>query len=159
MDYDKKVNKIKKMLDEGKSNKSIIEALNMNRFDFYNLCNREGFKYNKQAKIGGRKIGAKDLSQRVRRTRAEIKKGGNIQAINEIEHNRRKQQEETQNELNKYESYLNTKKGGNNNLKKNKYNDIDTFLNNALEEAERPLTTDEIKNLYNASGREERRRS
>lgn len=153
--YEDKIKKIKKMLDEGKSNKSIIDALKMTRFDFYNLCKREGFEYNKQPKIGGRKIGAKDLKQRIRRTRKEIIKGGNLRVINEIESDRRKQQQEIENELNEYESYLKTKKTKKerkNNLKKDNYNDIDTFLNNALLEAQRPLSQDEIKNIYNTSG-------
>lgn len=153
--YEDKIKKIKKMLDEGKSNKSIIDTLKMSRFDFYNLCKREGFEYNKQPKIGGRKIGAKDLKQRIRRTRKEIIKGGNLRVINEIESDRRKQQQEIENELNEYESYLKTKKTKKerkNNLKKDNYNDIDTFLNNALLEAQRPLSQDEIKNIYNTSG-------
>ena len=154
MEYENKIKKIKKMLDEGESNKSIIEALKMTRFDFYNLCKREGFEYNKQPKIGGRKIGAKDLKKRIRRTRKELIKGGNLRVINEIESDRRKQQQEIENELNEYESYLNTKKGGNNGIKKDNCNDIDTFLNNALLEAERPLTENEIKNIYNTPGRE-----
>ena len=154
MEYEDKIKKIKKMLDEGKSNKSIIDALKMTRFDFYNLCKREGFEYNKQTKIGGRKIGAKDLKQRIRRPRKEIIKGGNLRVINEIESYRRTQQQEIENELNEYESYLKTKEKRKNNLKKDNYNDIDTFLNNALLEAQRPLSQDEIKNIYNTSGRE-----